>query len=377
MRRKKHIKLPNGYGSIKHLSGKRRNPYAVYPPVTEWDMDGRAQPVKALCYVDSWYKGFTVLTWLHNGEWEPGRELELYNLDEQKVNDDLVAQVLRRYALSERQRADSRTFRDVYEDFFMWKFKKPYSGRGTTSSERAYVAGFKNSAEIHDKPFANLRTQELQNVLDHQSTRLKHSSLELIKLTFNAVYSYALSMDMIDKNYGSFCKIPIPDDDVHGIPFSDAELETLWAHSMDPVAEIALILTYSGWRIGELKTLTVDLTEDCMRGGSKTKAGKNRVVPIHPTIRPLVQHRLADGELLPWTPSTYGQKLRALCNELGLSDHTPHDARHTFNALCDRYGVNERDKKLMLGHSFQDVTNSVYMHRTLEELRAELVKICY
>ena len=34
-RKKKYPKLPNGYGSIKKLSGKRRNPYGVYPPSTE------------------------------------------------------------------------------------------------------------------------------------------------------------------------------------------------------------------------------------------------------------------------------------------------------------------------------------------------------
>ena len=34
-RKKKYPKLPNGYGSIKKLSGKRRNPYGVYSPSTE------------------------------------------------------------------------------------------------------------------------------------------------------------------------------------------------------------------------------------------------------------------------------------------------------------------------------------------------------
>ena len=35
----------------------------------------------------------------------------------------------------------------------------------------------------------------------------------------------------------------------------------------------------------------------------------------------------------------------------------------------------ERDKKLMLGHAFSDVTNKVYLHRTLEDLRGEIEKI--
>ena len=31
-RRKKHSRLPNGYGSIRYLGKNRKNPYAVHPP---------------------------------------------------------------------------------------------------------------------------------------------------------------------------------------------------------------------------------------------------------------------------------------------------------------------------------------------------------
>ena len=56
--------------------------------------------------------------------------------------------------------------------------------------------------------------------------------------------------------------------------------------------------------------------------------------------------------------------------------HTPHDCRHTFSYLCERYKVNDNDRKRMLGHSFgNDVTNGVYGHRTTEELRIEIEKI--
>ena len=52
-KRKKYPKLPNGYGSIKRLSGKNRtNPYGVYPPVKEFDENGIPVPQKAICYVD-------------------------------------------------------------------------------------------------------------------------------------------------------------------------------------------------------------------------------------------------------------------------------------------------------------------------------------
>lgn len=46
-RRKKHSRLPNGYGSIRYLGKNRKNPYAVHPPA---NIDGD-RPA-ALCYVD-------------------------------------------------------------------------------------------------------------------------------------------------------------------------------------------------------------------------------------------------------------------------------------------------------------------------------------
>ena len=56
--------------------------------------------------------------------------------------------------------------------------------------------------------------------------------------------------------------------------------------------------------------------------------------------------------------------------------HTPHSTRHTFSRLCESYGVNEADRKRMMGHSLRnDVTNGVYGHRTVAELKREIDKI--
>ena len=55
--------------------------------------------------------------------------------------------------------------------------------------------------------------------------------------------------------------------------------------------------------------------------------------------------------------------------------HTAHDCRHTFSMLCDKYDVNEIEKKRMLGHAFSDITNRVYGHADLEKQKQELAKI--
>ena len=51
---------------------------------------------------------------------------------------------------------------------------------------------------------------------------------------------------------------------------------------------LLLILIYSGFRISAIKTLKIDLEEGYFQGGVKTRASKNRIVPIHPLIRPAV-----------------------------------------------------------------------------------------
>ena len=54
----------------------------------------------------------------------------------------------------------------------------------------------------------------------------------------------------------------------------------------------------------------------------------------------------------------------------------PHDCRHTFSKLCEHFEVKENDRKRMLGHSFKDdITNKIYGHRDLEDLRREIEKI--
>ena len=59
-RRKKHQKLPNGFGSIKYLGKGRYKPYGVYPPVTEYTAKGPVTP-KALAYVETWDEGYAFI----------------------------------------------------------------------------------------------------------------------------------------------------------------------------------------------------------------------------------------------------------------------------------------------------------------------------
>lgn len=80
-------------------------------------------------------------------------------------------------------------------------------------------------------------------------------------------------------------------------------------------------------------------------GGTKAKAGKNRIVPIHPKIRPLVEARLAEGgekQLYyggkPVTISKFREIWRETMEQMGM-EHVLHECRHTFEGLLDAAGA--------------------------------------
>lgn len=141
-------------------------------------------------------------------------------------------------------------------------------------------------------------------------------------------------------------------------------------------------MCYSGFRIAAYTKMETNLEEWYFKGGVKTKSSKNRIVPIHPAIQEITSDRYRENgqNLLGMRIQTFRIKMSRKLEVLGIDKHTPHDCRHTFSMLCERYNVNENDRKRMLGHSFgNDITNQKYGHRTVDDLRSEIKKIkaCY
>lgn len=156
--------------------------------------------------------------------------------------------------------------------------------------------------------------------------------------------------------------------------FTSEEVAALWA-SDRPAAKAALVALYGGWRPGEVLALTpasVDLEAQTITGGSKTDAGRDRVVPIHSAILPLVRQLVADAGpvLFPFSGPTYGRFM-------GLIGHTPHDTRHSFATVAKDCGMDPTIRKRILGHAVTDITESVYTHATADRFRTELEKLRY
>lgn len=387
-KRKKHPRLPNGFGSIRYLGKGRKNPYGVYPPSDHVNEEGNYLYPKAICYTDDWYVGFAVLNAWRAGTYKPGDEF-LFRAQRQTCRadlDDFCARILADHSAQmhvELARKDSEpTFAQVYEEFYHWKYEEAEK-KLSKQSRNSTRAAFKNSACLHDRIFRDLKLRDFQNCVNACLKRekpLKEASIELVISLLHQMANYALAHDICDRDYTREIYMPDATGDESGEPFTPEELRILWSDKDDPISEMALILCYSGWRIDEACHLKVDLDNRSFVGGNKTKSGKYRTVPIHSLILPFVRRRMAEyGSLLPMVATTYRHKFYANMARLGISGspkHTPHDCRHTFSSLCEHYEVSDADRKRMLGHSFgNDITNAVYGHRTLEELRAEIEKI--
>lgn len=375
-KRKRHPKLPTGWGTIRYLGKGRSRPYAVHPPCTERYENGYYKRPPVLCYVPDWYTGFAVLNAYRAGTYHPGDELSCppRTMTDAEM-DAFCERLLRDRAYT--SRLDSvikeRTFRDVYTEWKEWKFGENAPKKLSASIERQAEFSYRHCTSLYGLPMSAIRLQDLQSVLNNCSIK-KTGSLQKVYTFIRQICKYAYAHDYIGRDYSTGLVLPLREKEEHGDPFSDEDIQKLWALKKDQTAELLLIMIYSGFRIGELEDLKIE--DGCFRGGSKTDAGKNRIVPIHSAIQPLVDARIQrDGKILTWYYRSIRKMMQDFLRRNKMTMHSPHDTRHTFSALCERYGVREADRKRMLGHKVGDLTNDVYGHRTLDDLRAEIEKI--
>lgn len=326
----------NGYGTIVKLSGKRRKPFEVR---VNTRMDERNYPV------------YDVLG-RYSDRMEAQNALAAYNISPYDIN------------------SDKMTFKELYNEWYKYKYEgiKQFS----KSSEYCTKSAYNHCAALYEMQIKNIRAAHMQKILDNPE--LSHALLEHIKNLFNQMFDYAMKQDYILKDYSKFCKINIQDNDIHGVPFNQDNIKALWKlyNSGVSSAALPLILIYSGWRIQEFATCSIDLNKKTFSGGVKTKSSI-RTIPIHSKILDLVKNNMP--ELQHKTGSYYNNLLRDVLKLADIKeDHTCHDCRHTFISLLSSANVPDICIKRLAGHANKDITG-LYTHKEIEELRKEIEKI--
>lgn len=321
------MRMPNGYGSIFKLSGKRRRPWCVRLAckyVSDGDAIREERPI-----------------------------LGYYATKQEAI------QALADYNRSPYDVSSKATFKEAFD---MWMKTQKFEGK---AADRYYYALGKCS-EIADMPISELRHQHYQAILDkyaHQSA----TSVRYILAAMRKTSQYAFTCEIIPKDYTTLLKADhnTSAEDVHHV-FSEEEIDNLWASEPSELRDLTLILLYTGFRVNELlkmKPENIDLSAMTLRGGSKTKAGKDRLVPIHSRIQPIMM-KYGSG-----FSTTYDSFYTALKAHTG---HIPHDTRHTFISRMQTAGADNICIKRLVGHITKDITIDVYTHKDIDELRRNI-----
>lgn len=329
----------NGSGSIIKLGGKRRKPYAVRV-TAGWTDDGK-QILKYLSY--------------HEKKTDARRALDAYNVNPYDID------------------AAKITFEEIYERWSKTEFETL-----SNSMINSYRSAYKHCKPLYGKVFKDLRKSHLQAVVDS----IKAPSMQdVTKFLFLKSYKYALENDIVNKNYAQFVKVAKKEEAKEKKPFTREEIDILW-ENVDKVkyADLVLILLYTGMRIGELLNMeksNIFLEERYMIGGSKTKAGKNRVIPLHKRIVPLIEKRMNESDSQWLYINRIGAKLKynsftqyhwePIIKLVGSEELTPHSCRHTFVSEMSKLNIKPLVLKRIVGHSNASITDH-YTHLDLGEL---------
>jgi integrase len=184
-----------------------------------------------------------------------------------------------------------------------------------------------------------------------------------------------------------------------------SEFRTLLNACNDPVFRVLLIVGYyGGLRRTELVNLrwsAVDFkigvlrVENVVTAGELTKSRKNRVLPMHATVRKELGALYADvakvvegGQRRPKFPHVFawpsGKPFRAdwtthefgrLVKEAGIDHCSVHDLRRSFSALAQRAGVDKATVKDLGGWSTVGVVEKHYSGEVPEVFERAMEKI--
>lgn len=348
-------KLPNGFGTVYKLNGNRRKPYAIRI-TTGWTPDGK-QIRKIIDYSETRADGLRILTEYSGNP---------YNLDYKGTTVNDIYKVL------------ETSLRNDYLNEVM-----------SMSNYKNIVNAYNNHLQIlHNKKIMDIKKRDLQLIID--SSDACHTTKGYMKNILSRIFSYAIDeLELpIQKNLAIDLKIGIKKKSEMHMPFTLEEISNIESDNLF-ISDLILISLYTGLRpkeLVEIKTDNVFLDQKYMIGGCKTKAGKNRIIPIHEHIFAIIAKYLQkDKKYLINSPYSqknisadyYSKLAKKYFSDKGMN-HTAYDTRHTFATRCDECNISQTNIKILMGHSLaNDVTNNVYIHKSVDLLVSEINKLNY
>ena len=329
-----HMKNPNGYGTVTKLSGNRRKPFIV-----KEGLSGRQKPIG---YAATREEGLIMLANYNKTPWD---------IDTDKV-----------------------TLQELYD---LWLEKR---GVKLGSSNRASLkSAYNYCSHLRKIRYNQIKSYQMQDCID--GCGKGYSTQGAIKNLWGHLDRFAMELDIISKCCSDLLTSePIPETTKE--IFTDEEVSRLWENKKLEWVDSVLFFLYTGFRISEmieLKISNIDLEAGTMTGGTKTAAGKNRIVPIHSKIQSIVRYHVEhskSGYLFEYSGKKLNQtQYRVLWAEIMdklQMNHTPHECRHTFRSRLDSAGANKVCIDRIMGHKSKGTGERIYTHKNIEELKMNI-----
>lgn len=328
------MKNPNRFGTVTKLSGNRRKPFIV--------REGLSGHQKPIGYAATREEGLIMLAKYNNNPWD----IE----------------------------ADKITLQELFD---LWLEKRAV--KLGTSNQLALKSAYKHCIKYSKLKYNQIKSYQMQNTID--SCGKGYATQGAIKNLWGHLDKFAMELDVISKCYSDLItSAPIPETTKQ--IFTDEEVLRLWENQNLPWVDSVLFFLYTGFRISEmldLKISNIDLQAETMTGGTKTEAGKNRIVPIHSKIKNIVEKRVKhskNGYLFEYNEKKLNQsQYRILWYEIMEKlklNHTPHECRHTFRSRLDSAGANKVCIDRIMWHKSKGTGERIYTHKNIEELKLNI-----
>lgn len=353
MAKSKRMRLPNGFGQISEIKGRKlRKPFRAMVTVGKTP-EGRpiCKTLKPVGYFKTYNEAYSAL--------------QEYNKDPFAID-------------------KTCTMDELYKRWFKEYQEKGRSESAITTARLCWE--YCRSIYSLQVPLVRVKHMKacIEGNLEKKPTKFYQQK---IKILLKQLLDYAIELELVDHNWANDIR-NIEENPanytVEHRPFADDEIAKLW-NSTEEIAKMTLIQCYSGWRPQELillKISNVDLTEWSFTGGMKTANGTSRKIPIHTRIRPLVKEAYEKAQetgseyLFPYRNyDSYRHFFLKAIKRIGIDDHKPHDGRKHFVTMAKKSGCDEYAIKRIVGHSISDLTERVYTERDLDWLRKEIEKI--
>jgi integrase len=257
----------------------------------------------------------------------------------------------------------------------------------TASGIAGYAAAYNHCAPLYGVKFRSLRASDFQRIIItlEREGKAKSSCEKLVQL-FSQLSQWAIRENIATVNYAKYLSITASQKH-NRLPFSAAQIRAIQI-AEHIAAQITLILIATGCRPNELFSAQVaNCYDGYFIGGSKTKAGKDRIIAVSPigldAYRELLRAAreknstlLIDGYAGNRKAANFAKRdFKDLMQQLHIDGMTPYNCRHTFTTFAVKSGVKAELLQDMLGHASYATTINYYKHLSLDDILRETQKI--